>query len=483
MSWKKVAPRYAWVLVVVAAMIAVVSACATYSEPCLYKESWQWDDNLCVDMRKDCWDPESKKLKKYRGLREYDSFANIPFDDAYNWEECALFRQRYPWDNPFPDAGTDGGEGNPDGGDTGGGGGAGGGNGGAGNGGGAGEGGSANMMMDGGADASASNGAPPEYAYSCIPRVPDYYHAPQPVWFGPSYLAPKKCPYELGAHGGLYYFDARASNEKSCPQCTCAPPEGECSAAIDSLYLRDGSCNELSSKSLDFSPLPNWDETCSSETQRNLGENCTPRDGSFCAKSIQTGTLASPKQNCEAIELQIPNAFNDIPFWTQTALSCNAEANDDIEHAGWETCIPSSEQWRSCVRPTKHGIHSCDLASDYTDRFIVYSSKDALLDNRKCSPCECSPVGGSCAGELVVHSDETCMEPIVSMPIDSDDTHCEDIPSNATTLGGKTVTKLHYIPGSCDVRGSESSGTIEYDESLAVTWCCLRLDYVRPPLD
>lgn len=482
MKWKKSVPKYSWVFMVVAVMVAAVSACTDiyHKEPCLVKGTWAWDDPLCAKMRKDCWDPESNTLKRPKGIFA-PNYDNIPFGNLYEWEECVLFRQRYPWDNPFPDAGTDGGEGNLDGGngDAGGGGG----NGGGGNEGGAGAGGSANMMMDGGADASASNGAPPEYTYSCIPRVPDFFNDPQPVWFGPTYLAPKECPYELGAYGGFYYFGSIASKEKNCPQCACKPPTGECATAIGSLSVREGYCNELISSSLDLSPLTNWNGTCSSETLINIDGSNTPRDGVFSAKSIQAGTLALPIQACKVVERPpAPNAFDDTPFWMQTALSCNAEPNDELEHADWETCIPSSDQWRSCVRPTVRGKYACDLASDYSDRFIVYP-KDALVDNRTCSPCECSPVGGSCAGELVIHSDEACMKPIVSMPVDSDDVHCQDIPPNTTTLGGKTATKIEYVPGMCDSRGGKPSGQVEPDEENAVTWCCLRLDYVRPPLD
>lgn len=413
---------------------------------------------MCAGIREECWDAESPVFE--------GSFYNLGI--------CVRYRARYPEDNPFPDAGVDGDVENPDGGELGGGG-----NGGAGGSGG--DGGSAGSMTDGGADASAANGNG-AYGFSCIPQAPDYFNNPQPVWLGPTHLVPAGCPHELGAHGGLDYFDVRAPENKTCPKCACEAPTGHCSGAIDSLILRGGSCQQLPSKALDFTPPKEWNGSCLSEKTVAMDSSCSLRDGIPCVNSILTGTLALPEQDCQPVEIPVPKAINENAVWGQAVLSCNSEPNDDIAHANWETCIPSANEWRSCVRHVNYGIHECKAESDYRDRFIVYP-KNAIIDDRTCSPCECSAIGGSCTGELAVSSDDSCQEPVITLPVDSSAAHCQDFPANTQSLGSKELTKLEYVPGMCDARGGVPSGSIKFDETYAVTWCCLRLDYVRPPQD
>jgi hypothetical protein len=492
MRWRQEVERMAWacgVALVVAMLVMAAPACGLsnffYDEPCFEKEAWSYESRFCVEMRQRCWGIVPPADEQLKGLNWDEDFADT--------ERCIKYRNRFPEENPNPgvDGGADGDVEHPDGGAGNGGAGNGGagnggaGNGGAGNGGagngGAGSGGSAGLFIDGGADASAANGNG-AYGHSCIPKGPDYFHPPQPVWIGPVHLLPDACPLELGAHGGLSYFDVRAPKQKTCPQCSCDSPTGNCSGAMNSLVVRNGSCNQLSSTAVDFTPPPDWDGTCSSDHPINSDLSCSIRNGVPCIKSIQTGTLALPEQHCEVVEIPVLKAISEDAVWNKAVLSCNTEANDAIPHANWETCIPSSEGWRSCVRPYTQGIHECKEGSNYTDRFIVYS-KNAIIDERKCSPCECSPIGGSCRGELAVSSDSECKEPLVTVPVDSNATHCQDVPTNTQSLGSKELTKLEYVPGMCDPRGGVPSGAIKFDETEAITWCCLRLDYVRPPQD
>jgi len=459
MSWRKTLGRFAWACGVVAMAATAASACflrdLDYDEPCLYKSSYSYDSGFCALLREKCWDSSEPPAPG----------SSITWDvDMENDPGCIAYKNRYPEDNPNPDidggtdGGTDGGFEDPDGG--------GGGNGSGG---------------DGGADASAAKWYVPP-GYSCIPRAPDFFDDPQPVWIGANHLVPAGCPHKLGAPGGLSYFDLHASAEKTCPQCSCESLPGSCSAGMASLYLRDVHCNESSSTFIDFNLPAGWGDSCSPDDPVSLDPDCSA-NGTPCIKSIATGMLALPtNESCKVVQAPKPTAIDETPVWGQAILSCNAEPNDDIAHEDWETCIPSDDKWRTCVRAPIYGKHECNLGSDYRDQFIVYPN-DAIVDERTCTACECSVNGGSCKAELTISSDDSCADQVVTVPVDSNAAHCADILPNTQSLGSKKLTKLEYVPGMCEARGGEASGTVRYDEAKAITWCCLRLDYVRPPLD
>jgi hypothetical protein len=333
-----------------------------------------------------------------------------------------------------------------------------------------------------GADASSDPDAQSIRA-ECVPNEPNYFVAPQPVWFGPVGMAPHECPDDIGAFGGLEYFQLYVPSSDGCPKCGCGPTQGSCSPRPNSIHLRAAPCSEIQAYTTNFNAPENWNGECTSNHTLAANAECPVDSGIPCAQSVYSSALLDPTEGCKPITIPVPKAITDVPKWEQVALSCNAsDLENDVPPDYCKKSktpypvIPKDDHWRYCVRPNLMGVYNCESGSAFKHRAVVYP-KHAIMDHRSCTECSCKASGGVCYASFGLYEDNDCTKLLTKNLISSNDSFCSDINPPGLAIGSKEVSDLLYVPGTCTPTGGLPQGTVENDPSEAVTWCCLDAVY------
>jgi hypothetical protein len=420
------------VLIGLIGAVVLTNACALiWGEPdvltlevddwCTNPKDPYYEENFCVEWRRPdtCRNP-----------------ARALYDDGW----CVRYRKNPPLDddeNAPPDAGADG-DVSSDAGES---------------------------DADVGADASAAQG-------NCVDNPPDGFEAPQPVWFGAKEKAPAECPNDVGAFGGRSYLELYKPNSDGCPQCACGPIEGACTPQVASIHFRGAKCEEPEASTTDFSPPEPWDGSCSNNHTIAPGAECPPGSGNPCVQSSYASALPDPVQGCEPIEIPVPNLITEVPYWREVALSCSPNYEDplDTDKYAYQTCFYRPKGWSSCVRHLSLGVYACPTEGAYTDRKIAYP-KDAIIDHRSCSACECEPSGGSCYASFRLYEDDACTTLLTQSFVFSDTATCANVFSGMG-VASKEIVDPVYVPGSCEPKGGVPVGEVKEDTTKAITWCC-----------
>ena len=334
---------------------------------------------------------------------------------------------------------------------------------------------SENAKSDAGTNADAGEsdaGSDPDAAsaHNCVPNTPNDFEAPQPVWFGAKGDAPKECAEDVGAFGDRSYLEPFDPGLEGCPQCACGPIEGVCTPQVTSIHFRGATCDVAEASTIDFSPPENWDGSCSNNHSIAPDVECPPGSGNPCVQSSYASALPDPVEGCEPIEIPVPKLITDAPYWQNVALSCSPTRISN-PYNNSETCFPTPQGWRSCVRHKSPGIHECKAGSEYVDQVIVYP-EDAIDDHRSCSPCECNASGGTCYASFRLYEDDACTILQTQSFVFSDHETCADVGSGIG-VGSKEIVNPKYVAGSCEPTGGVPVGAVEIDPTNAVTWCCL----------
>lgn len=318
----------------------------------------------------------------------------------------------------------------------------------------------------------------------CGPAAPNNFLDPQAVWIGPVDDVPDACPSGAGSGSTPEYWDLQKPSGNECDTCSCQGPEGTCAVALDHLAFRNAPCGTSASVTTDVTPAANWNGSCSADGAINKGTECPAGSGTLCAQSLEMAALPKPAQSCTPTATPVLKLIPDMPRWKQAVLACRSDhkapswellselhsrENPDRDH---NTCISHERGWRTCVRSWAPGIVECDSYSEFKEQVVVYE-KDAILDKRSCSPCTCTPMGGSCVATLNLYEDNACTQVLAVASMDSDSAYCTNLPSATAGVGSKEVTSLEYVPGTCMASGGELSGDVELDDTRAYTYCCL----------
>ena len=322
-----------------------------------------------------------------------------------------------------------------------------------------------------GSDASTNSGASSARC-TCVKNAPDSFHAPQPVWIGPTGQAPMFCSDDVGAFGARRYTDLDPP-ASGCPVCVCGPIEGSCSPEPNSIMVRAGICGQSEAATIDFAAPENWDGSCTNVNAIPAGVECPPGSGIPCTQSVYVSALPDPVQGCAPIPMPVAKAISDVPKWKQSVVSCNATSLDVVCEGASSTCLPQPEdsRWRFCVRHEQDGVHDCPTEGEYTDQVIAYS-ETGYKDTRKCTECACEVSSGACYASFRVYEDGACTKLLTADVISSDAPNCDELPPGGPAVGSKEIADLQYDPGKCTPTGGLPTGTVEPDPTNAVTWCC-----------
>ncbi len=304
----------------------------------------------------------------------------------------------------------------------------------------------------------------------CVPNAPDKFDPPQPLWVGAKEEDPGCAP-EIGAFGDRRYNDIKIP-ASGCPVCVCGPIEGSCSPRPNQIQIRAGFCEASEVPLTDFSAPEQWDGSCTNVNAIQASAECPENSGTPCAQSIYTSALPDPVEGCEPIKWPVPKLHSDWVTWNKTVLSCNATPIDLVcpEHDSTRFAV-LPKGWRHCVRHRDNGIYECPSGSSYKDQVIAYSDT-GYTDTRKCTECGCKAAGGACFGSFNVYEDEQCTKFIQNDILNSESHACSDL-MPGVAVGSKELVDLTYIPGKCEPTGGVPMGTVEKNDSDAVTWCCL----------
>ena len=95
-------------------------------------------------------------------------------------------------------------------------------------------------------------------------------------------------------------------------------------------------------------------------------------------------------------------------------------------------------------------------------------------DQRACAPCQCGAVQGSdCTASLAVFSDTGCSSLLAVVDAGSaPSSTCVSIAPAGTPVGSKTLSNVHYTPGTCAPSGGEPTDGGVTPTGVA-TFCCL----------
>ncbi|MBK9267047.1 MAG: hypothetical protein IPM54_45630 [Polyangiaceae bacterium] len=399
--------------------------------------AWQ-----CRDIRDSCKDPD-RPLLHDDACMNFRRKCEDPNDELYQHEECAaMLLPTLP-----PDAGTDTDASEDE--DAGA---------------------SEDAAFDAATDGQSARG-------TCIPNAPDYFADPQPVWIGPNVqdIGPTDCPTYIGAPGGQGYFALYVPPSDGCAKCACGPIEGTCSPQVTSIHVRSGLCSIPEAPTTPFDPPENWDGSCTNDHAIPANAECPAGSGIPCAQSIYVSALPDPVQGCKPVTIPVPKAITDAPRWQKVALSCSPQyfGTDGCEgsESRWAD-IPDDDHWRYCVHHTHKGVHACPEKGKYTNQYVVYPHK-AIIDHRSCTECGCKASGGACYGTFNVYEDENCTKLLTTETLGSDAPDCDDLLPPGRAVGSKEIVNLKYESGSCEPTGGFPVGSVEIDETDAVTWCCI----------
>ncbi|KYF72709.1 hypothetical protein [Sorangium cellulosum] len=130
-----------------------------------------------------------------------------------------------------------------------------------------------------------------------------------------------------------------------------------------------------------------------------------------------------------------------------------------------------------CIAPERDG--SC--RPGFSARFEF---QEKSRDARTCTPCECgAPVGGSCVADVLLFSDTTCSDMLISINgIGTEEEICYGAPA-ASPLAGVRVVFARDEPGTCTPTTTVSmvDGTIESGETR--TFCCSSAEIIYGNVD
>lgn len=308
----------------------------------------------------------------------------------------------------------------------------------------------------------------------CVPEASDSFALDWPfeplvVWFGPkSELAAKTCPVGTPYEKVRGFADLVAPPAK-CDACACKA-EGSCTLLPESIELRNGPL--CMGESLPFGGPANWDGSCTTVNAIAAGTLC---NGVLCAQSVSASALPGPTNESCTPTVEKPSATITKHEWLDGALACRAKDLDDGTcETKPEHCVEKlPEGWLHClVRTGKHDV----CPDNYNDNGPFWYYGDNPIDDRGCSECKCGePTDGICIASLRLYSDSTCNNELNNNTIASTGPFCVDLVPPGPAIGGKKISNLSYVSGTCAVTGGEPIGTVAPDENAeagAVTFCC-----------
>jgi hypothetical protein len=286
----------------------------------------------------------------------------------------------------------------------------------------------------------------------CVPLPPfGGWELPALLWFGPPLEAPE-CPADRAPI--LAYEGNADPADQECPECSCAPPSGECALSSTLTAHTTLTCTGMAQ---DFSAPEPWDGDCT---------DLNPVPAAFNPKSVRVEALTLTESACAPITPPPPRSGSTA--WKTFARACRGV---------WSPCV---EPGMICVPeppPPPPGFSQCifragdelECPPNYPNRHTFYSDLD---DQRSCTECACAPPEGSQCSSLV-----TVFE-VPGCPIDQPGggsvwvnltPKCQQL-SDSAALGSKSATPAYYAPGSCEPLGGEVAGTLELKG--ASTFCC-----------
>lgn len=309
---------------------------------------------------------------------------------------------------------------------------------------------------------------------ACVPEADGPFAAgwsdrPVMVWIGPSS--------ELASHhcdGGETWekvrgYDKLVAPPAKCDACACLA-DGACTGLPATIEIRSDKCGVSNVQTTPFDGPANWDGSCTSANAMAAGELC---NGVLCAQSVGTSALPGPTNESCTPTAEKPTATLGKHEWLEGVLACGADSPGNCNVPA-ERCVPPlKEGWLRCV--WQAGKHN-ECPGNYNDfpPRVVY--QDNPIDDRGCSECVCgAPKDGICTGSLSVYADSVCSSEFVKLPLSSIDPSCGTITPPGRVVGGKTISGLSYVPGTCAVTGGEPIGSvIPNDNEKSVTTICCR---------
>lgn len=332
---------------------------------------------------------------------------------------------------------------------------------------------------DAGADADADTADAPgpmsnqDCNGTCVPfaegqgaafwtRWPDLLllQAPGPV--------PPSCPTGF-AEQLLYYADLNAP-PPVCGVCKCEESTGQCTGMPSEIYIAAGQCGDPGATKLPFDGPPDWDGSCTSANALAAGVKCPAGSNTPCAQSVSFGPLPGPTSESCAVAVEPIPALQFSRSWDTVGILCRGDVDETRCGQGAVCASELGPPWRQCVwRSGKH--EQCP--THYEDGPYFLYPEDAVIDTRNCSACECGPpVGSECIGTYHVFEDGACTSQFAEEMISSTIGQCTNLISPGKAVGGKAITDLAYLPGTCEASGGEPVGEAHGDETQAVTFCC-----------
>jgi len=332
---------------------------------------------------------------------------------------------------------------------------------------------------DGGTDAEADV-PEPNCPGLCVP-FPESADAalwskwPDLVWIGPLSERPEACPDDSNTAGKdlamqfLLYSELDAP-PAVCDICECEKSEGECTELTTDITIRAGTCDNVIASTIPFGDPQGWDGSCTNADALPVDEKCPVGSSTLCAQSVAVGKLPGPTtESCAVTTHPVPN-FTTSKDWKTGVISCRGNVNETACGEGSACVRDLPLPWLQCIwRAGKHQV--CPLEYDW-DRFWTYP-ETAIIDDRKCTKCECgAPVGSACVGTLRLYDDATCTSQSSQIDVASYGDQCTNLYPPGKAIGAKAIPDLHYIPGECLASGGGATGSAKEDDSQAITFCC-----------
>ena len=288
---------------------------------------------------------------------------------------------------------------------------------------------------------------------------------------GPTDEIPIDCPDGL-ARKWLLYRDLVAP-PATCDKCECEESKGICTGMPTGIEARAALMCDMAAPSTSFDGPAAWDGACTAENALMPQQECPPGSGVICAQSVFSPPMAGPSsESCKATQTPVPT-FSVSTTWKRAGIACGGEAPKGSCDPDSMYCVRElGPNWMQCV--WREGEHDACPENYNSARYVMY---DVLPDDsRNCTDCTCgAPEGSGCLANLRLYDDGACASQFAVNAISSFSPQCYNIIPPGRPIGGKAITDISYMPGTCQVSGGEPYGEAIADAKTAVTFCCLPL--------